>query len=286
MSQLIQMRQRIKAVQTIQKVTQAMRIISMSTHTRLKKKVGLLDDYKKEIVDLFSHIKKFFPKWTNPFLSTEKNNLENPLVIVVASQKGLSGTFNSNLFRYCSKNLPQKKCDVIAIGKKAVEFIKTKKFPIITQHDSLSSPVIPSITQEIFDLIINANPQYTSTTIYSNLSRSFFLQKPQHTCIIPLKDEHTNNNDEKSKLDSDEYIWEQSHNEVLEYLAQTYIKIIISEFLFQSLLAEQAARFISMNSATQNAENMLEDMTLMYNKIRQAKITRELTDLSGSFQSD
>ena len=205
-----------------------------------------------------------------------------PLAILVASQKGLSGTFNHNLFRYFAQNPPPDKCKIIAIGKKAINFITNTKYQMVKQYDHLSSKNTNQIAQELYGEVAHSKPNYTNVTVYSNVSLSFFVQKPQLHQLIPFEIE-TKKIDRKHKED---LIWEQSEEIILEHLVDTYLRTTLSEYLFQSLLSEQAARFVSMDGATKNADNMLTDMTLAYNKIRQAKITRELTDLSDSFQTD
>ncbi|MBT3455455.1 F0F1 ATP synthase subunit gamma [bacterium] len=283
MSQLIQMRQRIKAIETIKKVTQAMRIISMSTHTRLKRKVENVEKYQQEIISLFSLVKNMFPKWTNPFLQQKtKKSKDNNLIIVIASQKGLAGTFNSNLFKFFSSNEPTEKCDSITVGKKANNFISKTKHTQIKTYPSLTTPLVQIITDEIFEIIMQTSPAYTNVTVYANISRGFFSQKPQTYQLIPFDAQA----EKLPEIDPDDYMWEEKPENILNFLASSYLKTVISQLLYQSLLAEHAARFISMDSATQSAENMLTDMTLSYNKIRQAKITRELTNLSASFQMD
>jgi F-type H+-transporting ATPase subunit gamma len=86
-------------------------------------------------------------------------------------------------------------------------------------------------------------------------------------------------------MPGEQYTWEQNPSDILDDLALQYLTATMYRLLFQSLLAEQAARFISMDNATRNAKQLLEDTQLQYNKLRQAKITRELTELSASFQN-
>lgn len=282
MSQLIQMQQRIKAVETIKKITQAMRIISMSTHTRLKKKVSHLLHYKNDITHLFAHLKQQFPTWDNPIFQSKKEGIDRSLLIIVSSQKGLAGSFNYNLFAYFSRNMPDTACDIIAIGKKGVDFALHTKGKLIKRYNTFSSQNIDHITREIFTYIMKEMSQYRSVIIYANTSIRFFTQKPYHYQLIPF-DNHLKDKKEISLAD---YTWEQPIGNILDDLMHTYIKTTFYEILLQSLVAEQAARFLSMDGATQNAETMLNEMILGYNKLRQAKITGELTDLSGSFQSD
>ena len=283
MSQLIQMRRRIRAIETIKKVTQAMRIISMSTHTRLKKQIKHMDEYKENLYGILNLLKKDKFIESNSFF-TNNNKAKKTLIILVSAQKGLSGNFNQSIFKYFSKVTSKEKISIICIGKKAKEFVRTTNHNIIKSYNSISSPQILETTQDVFNLITNTESPYTSVQIFSNISSSFFSQKAQHSQIIPINLDNKTKSTNKLTKDIDEYNWEQSQEDIFNHLTNTHIKITLQDAIFQSLLAEQAARFISMDSSTQNAKNMLTEMKLAYNKIRQAKITRELTDLSGSFQ--
>ena len=118
-----------------------------------------------------------------------------------------------------------------------------------------------------------------TVTLYYNFPKTFFAQLPMFFQLIPFKEHITS--DQKSTL-NEPYHWEQDPNDVLGTLAHRFMQSIIQEILFQSLIAEQAARFIAMDSSTRNASNLLDEMQLDYNKLRQAKITRELTDLVAS----
>jgi len=282
MSLLIQMRQRIKAIETIKKITHAMRLISMSTHTRLKGKDKPLHDYNKKIKILFHKVQASQPEWSSHILhpTTEK---PTPLIILVGSQKGLCGNFNTALFRIFEKAVKQHKSNnlhLIAIGKKAADYLKTKKVGnIITAHDEFTSNNLLVIADHITNEIIRSERRYTTVNIVSNKLRTFFLQKPYKTEIIPCEERKKKSTAREAVED---YTWEQSPEEVLDFLARQTIEADIQYLLYQSLLAEQAARFLSMDSATRNAKNILETTQLQYNKLRQAKITKELTELTGS----
>jgi len=124
MAQLIQMRQRIKAIETIKKVTHAMRLISMSLHSRLRVKTPLLKNYNNEISNIFKKLRRIAPEWTSPITHPQAPEESNPLFVLVGSQKGLCGTFNTALIKEFERIMPTqelKKPQFIAVGKKAVD---------------------------------------------------------------------------------------------------------------------------------------------------------------------
>lgn len=125
---------------------------------------------------------------------------------------------------------------------------------------------------------MNNQPQFTPVMVFSNRLKTFFIQKPHEQVLIPFSP-LANNTQTNSTA---EYYWEQNPKELLDQLAYQTIEAQLYYLIFESLLAEHAARFISMDNATRNAQTLLEDNLLQYNKLRQAKITKELTELVSS----
>lgn len=280
MAQLIQMRQRIKAVETIKKITHAMRLISMSTHTRLRGRQEPLKVYQQTINTLFKKIRLAVPDWHNSVLYPDQK-VSRPLIIVIGSQKGLCGNFNSALFRVLEMSIsPQELAhtDVIAIGKKAVDYLKQKKTKSLTSYPDFTPHTMPNIARQVINHLMHAKPHFSTVIVFSNKLKTFFIQKPQMTALIPFDNPKTHINEHDTEL-----VWEHDPQEILDMLAWQALDASLQYLLFESLLAEQAARFISMDNSTRNAEKILEETVLWYNKLRQAKITKELTELTGSF---
>jgi F-type H+-transporting ATPase subunit gamma len=287
MSQLVQMRQRIKAIETIKKITYAMRLISMSAHSRLKRKQDTIIRYIETIEQLFGKIYKIQTNWVSPIINPSSSGINKQLVILVGSQKGLCGNFNSNLayfFETQSENeqYTYDSVDLIIIGKKILESTKNlSHVNLIATYETFNMSNLFSIAQLISDTIINAHPMYTKVTLLSNQLKGFFIQKPHETILVPFSPSFDTN--AATPLSTDDFIWEHEPKELLTHIANQYLEAQIQYLLFQSLYAEQAARFVSMDNATRNAESLLESTRLTYNKLRQAKITKELTELTSSF---
>lgn len=281
MAQLIQIRQRIKAIETIKKITHAMRLIAMSSHTRLKGLQKPLKNYQQALASLFNTVKLAHPQWYNPLFKPAQDTGKT-LIILIGSQKGLCGNFNSSLFYSFDDELPQllKKNPVfIAVGKKAIDHLIQKKgiTPLI-QYKNMNAGTIAGMARAIINLISNTQPYYESVIVFSNHLKTFFIQKPETMVLIPFTMSET-----MPLASPEEYQWEQPAEEILNDLAQQLLVAHLEYLLFESLLAEQAARFISMDSSTRNANNLLDETKLTYNKLRQANITKELSELTGSF---
>lgn len=274
MAQLITMRQRIKAVETIKKITHAMRLISMSSHSRLRHKKIHLETYKNAFQALWSRVKHLVAP-TPPAGECSQPDL----IILVASQKGLCGTFNSTLFKYFEHEQPIENQHFIGIGGYAIDYFKGHNKVMLASYNNFSASQFVPIAQSVADLILQSPTQYKQVMVYSNYQKNFFVQRPKKTCISHLVEEQPPGTQEPV-----DYLLEQSPEELSKTIQQLMLTVTLEELLYDSLLAEQAARFLSMDSSTRNADNLLIEMKLEYNKTRQAGITRELTELATNFR--
>ena len=279
MSLLIQLRYRIKAIETIKKITHAMRLISMSSRSRLKSKEDPLREYMQTSEFLLSRIQSHAPDWHHPFMSATE--AYNPLVILIGSQRGLCGNFNTVLFHFFEKTVLKPnlggKIQIISIGKKAVNYIDNNPlYSVITKYPELHAKTYQSIAHDILSKLLEHETRFSHVTVFSNTLKTFFIQKPIETTLIPFTGQ------KQESLIGPDYYWEQQPHEILDQLVLQVLQVQLQYLLFESLLAEHAARFISMDNATRNAQTLLEDTQLQYNKLRQAKITKELTELVGS----
>ncbi len=274
MAQLIHLRQRIKAIETIKKITHAMRLISMSTHAQLKKRSPFVTAYTNAINDLFKKLRASEKE------KKEKHRIQpkkDHLIILIGAQKGLCGNFNVYLFHFLFEHTEHQTVDLIVIGKKALEYAEHQRRPILKSITNLSLRALNSLATELTEIILQELTTYARISIISNSAKTFFQQTPRLQTLVPLPE----NNGHNHQLE--DYHWEQNKQELSEILLRTYIQAEVYHALFQSLMAEQAARFISMDSSTRNAKELLETTKLHYNKLRQANITKELTELSSSF---
>lgn len=283
MSLLIQLRYRIKAIDTIKKITHAMRLISMSARSRLKTKEEPLRHYIQTSGNLLAHLQANAPSWKNAVLHPSSAAGQKILIILIGSQRGLCGNFNTVLFHYLEKILAEQfrdnttKIDFIPVGKKAVNYAEDNvHFHIVQKYMELNARTISEIAHALTEYLFTQPEPFTQVLVISNHLKTFFVQKPQKTQLIPFI---ASENPKKSFDTSDQYQWEQSPQQILDQLARSTIESELHYLLFESLLAEHAARFISMDNATRNAQTLLEETQLQYNKLRQAKITKELTEL-------
>lgn len=285
MEHLVNMRRRIKTIDIIKKITNAMRLISMSMHTRLKDRKSNLEYYKNTFYELWANLAFVLKDSKNNLNDIKLNSLtQKPnLIILTGSQKGLCGVFNSNLFKLFEEYNLTKSDKIITVSKYAHDYIKSKNYVAFEYYDYFSPNNFIHISQNITNIIIKNLDLYDKVILFGNYSKTFFTQEPRKNLIYPLEISQNNGIDFTNNTKFTNYVFEQSAEVLSNAIEQFIISINIQDLLYESLLAEQAARFLSMDSATQNAQNLLNRTKLEYNKSRQANITRELTELSVSF---
>jgi F-type H+-transporting ATPase subunit gamma len=280
MSQLTIFKRRINSIKTTKKITHAMRLISMSLYSRMDEERKALEYHHHAVKNLFSILHPGFPG--SESLDPEEILDVNPLIILAFPIKGLCGGLNSILAKYIDQNLfieEHQKPTFITIGQKATEFVREHKWkPILHSYHELNSQSFKSVASLLSKHILSPNTRYSSVTWYHTYFKNFFTQVPQKVSIIPLKNENTGN----STINPEDLSWEQSTSDIQEKIAQSYLKSNITYLLFQSLISEYAARFVAMDNSTTNAEKYLDRLVLQFNKMRQALITREVSELSAS----
>lgn len=289
MSQLIQLKRRIKSIKTTEKVTHAMRLIAMSLYTKLEKERVPIKYYKQNVENTFKYLSAQHPSWQKKIFSHQDLLDSRPLFIIISATKGFCGGLNNNLFKYLEMVLfveEHQQPKFITIGKKATAYVKNNNLGEIIEsiHDLNSNNYI-DISNKLTKIITEKGDAFSSVTMYSSTFKNFFAQRPSKNIVLPIKFEESNENDQESPLNTEdgiEPIWEQNPSCVLNYMANKYINSYMMNILFQALVSEYAARFVAMDGATTNAENYLETLTRQFNKLRQALITREVSELSAS----
>ncbi len=267
MSQLITIADRIKVITNIQKTAHAMQLISMSTLSRVGNKKKALQIYTQQLEILIKELG----------LTLVPGLIKKPLYLIIGSQKGFCGNFNITLFNFI-KELQKKESQTfscVALGPYAYDFCKTQKMNVLHNKIIFSLANLVEKTDMIFNILSQLKRDYDSVVILSSYNTSIFLQRPEKT-ILPL---YYNSS---SKFTEQAFELEQPISEIVEYIGNLILKNNIFHSLLESLRAENSARALSMDNSTRNAKNLLTEMKLKYNKVRQAKVTKELTELSSA----
>jgi len=256
-------------------------------YSKLENKNVNLRRYTSKMQEMFSDLIPYANSHQiSPIFKKSAHN-NNPLIILVASSRGLCGSFNTTLFRHFEKDLSLEKEQTpkfIAIGQKSIKFLKDKNIQPAYQYAELNTNNFIKIADDLTERISGQECKFSSVVFYSNIAKNFFIQRPQTTTVVPLplpKQEASS-----TEIDEDNRpLLEQPLDELLQFLSVNYLRASLLDLLFQSLKAEHSARFLAMDSSTSNAENILDSLTLQYNKLRQALITREVAELSAGFSA-
>ena len=287
MSQLTQIRQKIRSIQTTKKITHAVRLVSMSLYGKLERQEQQFGTYQRTVEKAFLRLAgPLLDQWRHEVIFPEDKMDATPLIVIAATNKGLCGSLNSNLFRYISiiMNITEHQTpSFIAIGARANKFILENNFgPVIASYNDLKAESLSQVTADILEKIFTAPEPFSSVTLYGNKGKSFFIQTPYHATLLPFDPNEVAEAIEKSSaIDQEDVLWEQPREVVLEQLARQYLQSRLILFLYYTLKAEHAARFLAMENSTNNAEKCLEKLTLLFNKTRQALITREVAELGA-----
>ena len=291
MSHLVQLREQIKAVQTTKKITHAVRLVSMSMYAKLEKLTALHKAYFASIADFFTQLLERAAEWQHPVFNSRDVLDSRPLFVIVTTSKGLCGSLNSNLFRFIEQNMflqSHQKPAFIVIGQRGVRYLKERPWgEMVHAYTEVNSNNYLTIAEDVVDRILSGG-NYSSVTFFGSRLHSFFQQQPKKMNLLPLRRNELNFFSSKQEFApeveslGEDVLCEQPIDEMLNTVASAYVYSFVLNVLFQAILAEHAARFLAMDSSTTNATKYLDKLTLQYNKIRQAVITKEVAELSSN----
>ena len=286
MPNLKELKNRISSVKSTRKITSAMKMVAAS---KLRRAQELAESSRVYADSLSFILSSLAGKTSNssdlPEILTGRENPKNSLLIINSSDRGLCGGFNSNLFRNAKKWISDqqasgKSVKIMTVGKKASSFYKRTDLDVIANFDDLNSnerqlQVSEEIKNKIMELF--DNNEVDEVSILFNKFVSAIAQEPTYQSLIPL----TNNESEENVSETNNAVFEfePDKNELLEYLVPRNFLTQIYRSVLESSASEHAARMTSMDNATRNAGDMIDRLTLTYNRTRQAFITKELIEI-------
>ncbi len=269
---------RIKSVQNTMQITKAMELVASSKLRRAKERSEIARPYFKELYSTLQKIAAGNTDFTSDFASAATS--EKVCYVVIAGDRGLAGGYNSNLFKCMESDSKGKDYSVLPIGKKAVEYFKRRKVEIITEHFNEIAPLNIGDCFEISNLLCKEYKDGNFGTlrlVYTEFV-SMLSQQPHAVSVLPLTDLV---GEEPVEPVKNLILYEPDSTEVFDAIVPEYVAGVIYGAVCDSLASEQAARRTAMESATSNAEEMIETLNLHYNRARQASITQEITEIVG-----
>ena len=277
-------RQRIRSVGSTAQITKAMQMVAASKMRKAQEAavasrpfVYLLYRFQREATTRMGD-------FTHPLM--EVREVRKRAVILVGADKGLCGALNSNLFRLASQFDPQSTL-FIAAGKKAAQFVAATRRQLVAEFAYSDTPrfhesrAIASFARDLFmkkevDEVRIVGTRFINTLTQEPVALEFLPVGEIKGMKIPGAEP-----EDKLAANARESLFEPGPQAVLGYLLSHYLNIYVHHALLSAKASEQSARMVSMKNATDNAQNLIENLTLEYNKLRQGNITRELLEIAG-----
>lgn len=267
---------RIRSMESTKQITKAMEMVAASKLRRAQSQAIAARPYFDIIYSVIRDISQFNREATLPYFAPRGRVGGKVIYVVIAGDRGLAGGYNSNILRLCETDMQNREASVLPIGKKALEFFKARKFPIFSDLYGEASAVSVSDCFTISKALCRAFQagEFDEVRIgYTNFV-SVLSQVPQDVKILPLEPMDTEN-----PKPTPDILYEPGSTEVFEAIIPEYLGGMLFSAVCESRASEQAARRTAMDSATQNAEDMIAELSLKYNQARQAAITQEITEI-------
>jgi len=288
MPNLQDIRRRIRAVKNMRQITKAMKMVSAAKLRRAQERVVAARPYTVKMMDIMSDLSKRAPEFQHPLLANSRKPVEGRqeriILVLVTADKGLCGGFNTNLNRAATQFLRRhtgQQVELILIGRKGAEYFKRRGVNIrrdylgITGSGKVSFADAQQIAQQLVaDFTSEENPVDQIYLIYNEF-KSALSQRPVEETMLPvgrIQDE----SDQEHLL---QYSYEQSPEETFGTLLPKLVETQLYRALLESVASEHGARMTAMDSASKNANEVIDKLTLNMNRVRQAAITREIIEV-------
>ena len=282
---------KIKSVQSTRKITKAMEMVAASKMKKAQDRMRASRPYLERTFNIVMHIAKANTEYHHPFLQ-KRDSVKRVGAIVVTTDKGLCGGLNTNVLRLVLQQHKEWRAkgievDYVAIGGKGLGFLQRMGGNVVASAvqlgdrphlDKMVGPV-----KTLIDKYVAGNVD--EVHIYFTTFRNTMSQEARHGKIIPIPDEYRMPAGEvrKSELSggSWDYIYEPDARMLLDGMMRRYLEAVVFQMVNENMASEQSARMVAMKAATDNAGKIIKELKLIYNKTRQAAITKELSEIVG-----
>ena len=281
MPTLLDFRRRIRSVKNSQQITRAMKFVAAARLRRAQEAALAARPYAQELARLLRSIMARIQEPQHPLL--EHRPEQNVLVIVLSGERGLAGAFNANILRKASEFFranSDKKIFTIPVGKKGRDSLKKAGFTFAGEYVNVLARVEFKTAREIANLATQLYAKREVDAVYIIFSEFKSVMTPNLTVekLLPIEAIAENKESAKESTQVD-YIYEQPAERLLDKLLPRYVETQVLRAMLESSASEYAARMTAMESATKNAGDVIEALTLHMNKVRQAAITKEIIEI-------
>ena len=275
-----EIRTKIKSVESTRKITKAMQMVAASKMRKAQERMRAARPYGEKIRNVAAHISHANPEYRHPFL-VRRDTVKKIGIIVITADKGLCGGLNTNVQRLALTRMKEweakgESFEVCCIGNKGLGFMQRLGANVVSQVTQLGDRphmeklvgaikvMLDGYTQDRFDQIIIFYTRFINT----------MKQEPVAEQLLPLSGERLG-----APEGSWDYLYEPEAKVVLDQVLMRYIEAIIFQAVSENMASEQSARMVAMKAASDNANDVIDELTLIYNKTRQAAITKELSEI-------
>lgn len=285
-----EIRTKIKSVKNTQKITRAMEMVAASKMRKAQERMKKARPYGEKIRNVAAHMSRANTEYRHPFL-IERDTVKRIGIIVVTSDKGLCGGLNTNVLRKTLGQMQaweseEEQLEFCCLGNKGLGFMNRVKANVVSHVVGLGETpdmekligavkvILDGYTEDRFDRVY----------IFYNRFINTMKQEPVMEQLLPLTDERMKSTDaqeDERKRTGWDYIYEPEAKPVIDDIMVRYVEAIVYQALTENIASEQSARMVAMKAASDNAGSVIDELTLIYNKSRQAAITKELSEIVG-----
>ena len=272
-----EIKSRIKSVQSTRQITNAMEIVSTTKFKKYSKLVSESRPYEESMRNILAHIATGVKYEKHPLFDGRKE-VKSIAILVMTSDRGLCGSFNSSTLKELEKlvkKLKNKNITIIPFGRKAIDFISKKKYNFSESFSKISPEEMNGIAGDISIEIVDKYNNHIYDEVYVIYNKFISALRYDLTCerIIPIARMEAEINSE--------YIFEPNTEYILSALLPRFINLEVYQAILNNAASEHSARKNSMGSATDNADEMIKTLNIKYNRNRQSAITQEITEIVG-----
>lgn len=282
MASIREIKNRIGSVKFTRQITKAMKMVAASKLRKSQNKAKPLINYSNKLNKILNNTYFYENEKIFNFYLLKKK-VKNILIIVIASDRGLCGSYNSNVFRKFNnyvKDFSDKNINVISIGKKTLNFFKKKEYNLNKDYSGMWNNLNLNSIKDLSDHLLGlyVDNTYDKIDILYNEFKSGTLQVPVVEGFLPIPESENIKNKK-------EFYYEPSRFSIIEDLIKDSLKIQIYKSFLVASISEHSARMVAMSKATENAGDLLKDLKIVYNRSRQAAITKEMLEIVGGAEA-
>ena len=270
-----EIKNRIRSMESTKQITKAMEMVAASKLRHAQARVMNSRPYFEILYSTINDIVDTNQDFSSPYLN--KRPVKKIAYIVIAGDRGLAGGYNSNILKLVQAETAGKDIAVLPIGKKAVDYYRNHGVPVLTESYAEAADVSIgdcfSVAKQLSKAFLNG--EFDEIHVAFTNFVSVLSQTPATMRLLPLLRQETG----RERMVESDILYEPGATEVFEAIVPEYLGGVLYGALCESRAAEQAARRTAMDSATQNAEDMIADLSLKFNQARQAAITQEITEI-------